>query len=136
MGYRSDIELFTTSEGYAMFLKFNSKLVEEARPLSIVTNISTTVEGFYNIFISDVKWYEDCFDEVKNFMFYVTELDKAKIPYKFIRFGEEPEDIQVRTTYDPDGSVDLPAQIDNIWIERNIIDDYDHTYHSIAIPKL
>lgn len=134
MGYRSQVYLKTTTEGYIVIKKFNDSIeVVAEKPLggAIIQRTST---GFYKITFDDVKWYEGIFKEVDNFMKALDLLKEQDIPYSFIRIGEDIDDI----VYDCNWTSDIPDAIssfepvidvnDDDWSDYEDVDDTDRSH--------
>lgn len=109
MGYRSQVYLKTTTEGYLVLKRLNDSIVvEDDKPLRRAT-VQKTASGFYKISFDDVKWYEGTFKEVDNFMKGLELLKKQDIPYSFIRLGEDTKDIE----HDCNWTEDIPYAIES-----------------------
>ena len=107
MGYRSQVYLKTTTEGWIIMKKFNDTITEEySKPLCFA-EVNKTESGFYKIYFCDLKWY-DTYDQIKNFNKVLDMYEEQDIPYSFIRLGEDTEDIEHRRNY-PD---DMPYEIE------------------------
>lgn len=107
MGYRSQVYLKTTTEGWVIMKKFNDSIENrEHQPLD-GAEVNKTELGFYKITFCDVKWY-DSYTSVQNFNKVLDMYDEQDIPYSFIRLGEDTEDIEHRRNY-PD---DMPSEIE------------------------
>lgn len=128
MGYRSDVYLKTTTEGYLIMKRFNDSLIVEdksERPLTYAT-ISYTPTGFYRIEYNDVKWY-DSYPEVQNFNKALDLLRKEDIPYAYIEIGEDPDDITYKCNYSAE--LETPTEIANFQPVVDVgDDDFDYTY--------
>lgn len=128
MGYRSDVYLKTTTEGYLVIKRFNDSLIVEdksERPLTYAT-ISYTPTGFYRIEYNDVKWY-DSYPEVQNFNKALDLLRKQDIPYAYIEIGEDPDDITYKCNYSV--KLETPTEIANFQPVVDVgDDDFDYTY--------
>lgn len=126
MGYRSQVYLKTTTEGYLIIKRFNESIkLETDKPLYGAT-VQCTPAGFYKISFDDVKWYEGTFKDVDNFMEALELLKKQDIPYSFIRLGEETDDI-VR---DYNWTDDMPDAISSFEPVVDVNDD-DTVYETI-----
>ena len=103
MGYRSDVYLKTTTEGYLIIKRRNDSIEKpEHRPLQYAEEIKRTPAGFYKIWFCDVKWYESTYEEIKQFMSALNDLVEQGIPYSFIRIGEDPTDIEYKVNWTDD----------------------------------
>lgn len=107
MGYRSQVYLKTTTEGYLIIRKRNDSIeYPDHRMLSYAESIKKTPSGFYRIEFNDIKWYES-YEEVKQFMNSLEILKKQDIPYSFIRIGEDSDDIEHKVNW----TDDMPDEI-------------------------
>lgn len=117
MGYRSQVAFKTTSEGYIILKRFNDEIEEKTNRPLYCAEIRKTEDGFYKITFDDVKWY-DSYTDIQNFIKGMDILDEQDIPYKFIRLGEDIDDIEVRDNY----TDDMPEEL----LEFNpVVDIYD-----------
>ena len=67
MGYRSQIALKTTTEGWILLKRFNDKIENpDERPLNHLT-VGKTPTGYYKISHDYIKWY-DRDPQVQNFV--------------------------------------------------------------------
>lgn len=112
MGYRSNVYLKTTTEGWLMLKQFNDKIKnKEERFIQTgrysLGEVNRASSGNYKITWEDVKWY-DSYPEVKNLLSALDELEVADIPYSYIRIGEDVDDIEHKRSY-PD---DMPSEIE------------------------
>ena len=107
MGYRSQVYLKTTTEGWIVMKKFNDSIEDrDYQPLD-GAEVNKTESGYYKISFYDIKWY-DSYTSVQNFNKVLHMYDEQDIPYSFIRWGEDTEDIEHRRNY-PD---DMPYEIE------------------------
>ena len=107
MGYRSQVYLKTTTEGWIVMKKFNDSIEDrDYQPLD-GAEVNKTESGYYKISFYDIKWY-DSYISVQNFNKVLRMYDEQDIPYSFIRLGEDTEDIEHRRNY-PD---DMPYEIE------------------------
>ena len=107
MGYRSQVYLKTTTEGWIVMKKFNDSIDNrDYQPLD-GAEVNKTESGFYKISFDDIKWY-DSYTSVQNFNKVLRMYDEQDIPYSFIRLGEDTEDIEHKRNY-PD---DMPYEIE------------------------
>lgn len=103
MGYRSDVYLKTTTEGYLIIKRRNDSIENpEHRPLQYAEEIKRTPTGFYKIWFCDIKWYEDTYEEIKQFMEALDDLVEQGIPYSFIRIGEDTTDVEYKVNWTDD----------------------------------
>jgi len=127
MGYRSDVHLKTTSEGWVIIQKYNNSIaIPDDRPLRYA-EVNKSPTGCYKISFTDVKWYES-FKDVNNFMDMLPLLDEQDIPYSYIRLGEETNDIDYRTNW----TKDMPDAIANFEPVVDINDDEAFEYEEVS----
>lgn len=123
MGYRSQIGLKTTTEGYLLAKKFNDSIpVPGDRPL-VGLNINKTESGFYKISHDCINW-SAIYPNVENFYKMLLYLDKGNIPYKFIAIGEDIDDneeLYCSADY-------IPDEIISFCIIRDILDPNEGEY--------
>ena len=125
MGYRSDVYLKTTTEGYLIIKRRNDSIENpEHRPLQYAEEIKRTPTGFYKIWFCDIKWYEGTYEEIKQFMEALDDLVEQGIPYSFIRIGEDTTDVEYKVNW----TDDVPHEIQTF---EPIIDinDEDRGYY-------
>ena len=107
MGYRSQVYLKTTTEGYVTIKRRNDSVEDPThRILNYATEIKKTPSGFYRIYFDNIKWYE-YFEEVKHFMESLDILQEQEIPYSFIRIGEDSGDVEHKFNH----TDDMPDEI-------------------------
>jgi len=125
MGYRSQVYLKTTTEGWVLMKKFNNTIEnEEEKPL-FYSEVRKTPAGNYKITFDDLKWY-DSYKQVQNFNKVLDMYDEQDIPYSFVRLGEEVEDVEHRRNYVDD----MPWEIEGF---EPVVDVYDeeHDYELV-----
>ena len=128
MGYRSQVYLKTTTEGWLLLKRFNDAIEnKEHRPL-YGADVNKTESGFYKISFDDVKWY-DSFPEVQNFMEAMDVLEDNDIPYSYIRIGEETNDIDHRCNW----TDDIPDEINSFEPLVDINDDDHYSYEPVDV---
>ena len=120
MGYRSEVYLKTTTEGWIMMKQLNDSIKEwEDRPLSY-SEVHRTTSGNYKIEFHDIKWY-DSYKQVQLFTDMLNKYEEEDIPYSFIRIGEEEDDIEHRRSYVDD----MPWEIESF---EPVVDVNDEEY--------
>lgn len=99
MGYRSNVYLKTTTEGWVILKKFNDELTEDwsDKPLAYSV-IERTAGGNYKITWEDIKWY-DSYASVQHLYEVLNIYEMKDIPYSFIRIGEEECDCEHKRSY-------------------------------------
>ena len=91
--------------------------------------IRKTEDGFYKITFDEIKWY-DSYTDIQNFIKVMDILDEQDIPYKFIRLGEDIDDIEIRDNY----TDDMPEELLEFNPEVDIYDTSDGSYEFIDNP--
>ena len=129
MGYRSQVEFKTTTEGYLTLKRFNDKIPHKVERPLYNAEIKKTESGFYKISFDNVKWY-DSYIDVQNFIKVMDILDEQDIPYKFIRLGEDIDDIEVRENY----TEDMPEQLSEFNPSVEIYDTNECDYDWVPNP--
>lgn len=99
MGYRSEVKLITTKEGW----KKIEQAVKQASPdnyeyLLADEYVCLIRNGEYVLYeVSDIKWYDTPpygFPEIIAFKQALYNLDEDDIPYEFMRVGEDYTDVE------------------------------------------
>ena len=102
MGYRSQVSLKTTTEGWLIIKRRNDSIENpDHRILRYADSIKRTPAGYYRIDFDDIKWYES-YEEVKQFNNSLKVLQEQDIPYSFIRIGEDSGDVEHKVHYTDD----------------------------------
>lgn len=127
MGYRSQVYLKTTTEGYVMLKRLNNSIEPPTEKPLAYSTIQKTPTGFYKITFEDIKWYDPGSPQVLNFYIGLTKLDEQDIPYSFIRLGEDTDDIETRVNWIDD----MPDEIQNFEPVVDINDDDWTSYEDV-----
>lgn len=128
MGYRSEVYLKTTTEGWLLMKRFNDKITEpEDKPLAY-SEVNKTSSGFYKIEYHDIKWY-DSFKQIQNFNAVLDQMKDQDIPYSFIRLGEDTEDIEHVCNW----TDDIPDEINSFEPVVDVNDEDYSGYESVDI---
>lgn len=106
MGYRSEVYLKTTTEGWLLMKKRNDSIEKGYDQPLYGAEVNKTESGFYKIEFHDVKWY-DSYKSVINFNDALSEMEANDIPFSFIRIGEETGDVEHRCNW----TDDIPDEI-------------------------
>lgn len=107
MGYRSEVKIATTREGYDRMCEHVDALSEGlgASPLMGSCRKPDFFEesGGCVVFGWDyIKWYEGLLADVDNVADALSEIDECGIPYEFCRIGESWDDIEFRASCNND----------------------------------
>ena len=91
MGYRSDVAITMRKEDYELLKEFD----KENKNLIDLLESATIREkaGAVSLYWEWLKWY-DSFSEVEAIEEFLGKLSDEDKPYKFIRIGEEWDDIE------------------------------------------
>ena len=132
MGYRSDVYLKTTTEGWLIIKRRNDSVENpDYRMLNYAEEIKRTPSGFYKIYFSDIKWYES-YEEVKQFMSALDDLVEQDIPYSFIRIGEDSTDIEHKVNW----TDDMPDEIQTFEPVVDVNDDDWSSYEDVEDEEM
>lgn len=133
MGYRSDVYLKTTTEGWLIIKRRNDSIENpEHRILKYADSIKKTPSGFYKITFTDVKWYEG-YKDVDYFMKGLEILKAQDIPYSFIRIGETTSDVEHIVNYTED---DMPDEILSFEPVIDVNDDDWSSYEDVEDEEM
>ena len=128
MGYRSQVSLKTTTEGWVLMKKFNDSIENETdKPLFCAT-IRKTSTGNYRIDFDWIKWY-DTYTQVQNFEKMLCTYGEKDIPYSFIRIGEDYNDIEHIHNW----IADAPDSILDFCPETTVYDDDESSYEEVVL---
>lgn len=103
MGYRSDVKLITTKEGWERIDKAVRKAENITQEDIDAGKYWLTDENCWGIICDghyiiaeweDIKWYDWGGNDVSTFMKELSKLDDDDIPYEFMRVGEDYEDVE------------------------------------------
>lgn len=104
MGYRSNVYLKTTTEGWLLMRRFNNLVKDKCDKPLAYADVEQSTSGCYKVTFLDIKWY-DSYAQVQNFNKVLDQYEEQEIPYSFIRIGEETDDVEWRHNY-VDGAPD------------------------------
>ena len=128
MGYRSEVYLKTTTEGWIVMKKYNDSLEKGYDQPLDGAEVNKTASGFYKIEFHDVKWY-DSYKSVQHFNHALELLKEQDIPYSFIRLGEDTEDIEHVCNW----TDDIPDEISSFEPVVDLNDEDWGGYESVSI---
>lgn len=120
MGYRSDVKMVTTKEGWER-IKHAVKAVNPDHTYLVDDELVVPVcNGKYMLYeINWTKWYDE-YPEVDAFMRTLFLLERDNIPYNFIRVGEDWGDVEEHSNAMYDKYPDLPY----LTVNQEIIVEY------------
>lgn len=111
MGYRSDVKLITTKEGWERIKKEVSRVGVDEK-YSLISDVGDSICGGKYVLAEwdDVKWYEGRDEEVDAIMRGLRWFDTEHIPYQYLRIGEDWEDYErlSEECYDNSDYKDMP----------------------------
>lgn len=108
MGYRSEVMISTTEEGYEKLVAMCDEANVE-HPLvsrSVEPEHVEHIEGCVVFGWEQIEWYDEAFAEVAAVMQAIEELSGEGVPARFVRIGEDAGDIETRG--DADGLAVFP----------------------------
>lgn len=126
MGYRSDVRIVTSKEGFEKLSEFvKNYLIEknvDVKDYNLLEELEIKVEGKEQIYFgwNWIKWY-DGYENVDAIMDGLEQLEENKFSYKYMRLGENYDDIEEQD-YDGDKDKDICLEYPNII--REFDDDY------------
>lgn len=97
MGYRSDIRIVTSKEGYEKLQEFVKKYLEEHNEdYNLLEECDIKQEGKSQIYFgwNSLKWYENSYDEVDAIMEGLNYLGENEYSYRYSRIGESYDDYE------------------------------------------
>lgn len=126
MGYRSQVALKTTTEGWILMKRFNDSIKEDEDKPLYAMNVGKTPDGYYKIWHDCIKWY-DGYGNVDNFEECLDKMAEQDIPFVFIEIGEDVDDINIRNNW-----VDsMPDCIEEFDVRTEIVDPDEGGYEII-----
>lgn len=126
MGYRSDVKIVVSKEGFRELRDYVEKeSVKFRKPdsdytynlLEYTASIRTDGDQFL-LSWEDIKWYENCYDDVDIIVHGLEHLAAEGYSYHFYRVGESYDDLEETCV---DG--DLDQDLDYLYVVRYIDDD-------------
>lgn len=127
MGYRSDIRIVTTKDGFEKLKEFVKKYLEEKKldikEYNLLEELDTKADGKEQCYFgwNGLKWYEGDYPEVDAIMNGINYLGENEYSYRYMRIGESYDDIEEQSY---DGEKD-----NEICLEYpNMIREFDYEY--------
>ena len=126
MGYRSDVKIVVSKKGFAKLKEYvEIESVKFRKPdndysynlLECADSIRTDGKQFL-ISWNDIKWYENCYEDVDIIVHGLNYISNEGYSYRFYRVGESYDDIEETIV---DG--DLDQELDYLYVVRYIDDD-------------
>lgn len=97
MGYRSDVRIVTSKEGFEKLKEFVAEyLKEHNEDYNLLDECDIKEEGKNQCYLGwdSIKWYEDSYDDVDAVMNGLRSLRENNYSYRFMRIGESYDDIE------------------------------------------
>lgn len=134
MGYRSDVKIITTPEGWEKIDKAVRKVAgitkkneEESYWLTERTYWTPICDGKYVLAEwEDIKWYEGRDEEIDALMNALKELKQRRVPYRYFRVGEDYGDVDLQESEPDYGTTEFEAIRDmpTLWLKQEIEVEY------------
>ncbi len=109
MGYRSEVKIVTTIEGFNEMKNYVDKYLHvesnatnntSEMPYNLLDNLDEKVLDEENNYVlfgwNYIKWYDMYYKDVIAVCKALKHLEEKNIPYQFVRIGEDPTDIEDR----------------------------------------
>lgn len=97
MGYRSDVRIITSKEGFEKLKEFVAEyLKEHNEDYNLLEECDIKKEGKNQCYLGwdSIKWYEDSFDDVDAIMNGLRSLSENEYSFRYMRIGENYDDIE------------------------------------------
>ena len=124
MGYRSDIRIITSKDGFETLKEFiKGYLKDNKEDYNLLEECDIKEEGKEQCYFgwNYVKWYEHDYPEVIAIMEGLNHLGENEYSYRYMRIGESYDDIEEQSY---DGEKD-----ENIYLEYpNMLREFDDNY--------
>jgi len=124
MGYRSDIRIITSKDGFERLKEFIKEYLKDNKEdYNLLEECDIKEEGKEQCYFgwNYVKWYEHDYPEVIAIMEGLNHLGENEYSYRYMRIGESYDDIEEQSY---DGEKD-----ENIYLEYpNMLREFDDNY--------
>ncbi len=97
MGYRSDIRIITSKEGFEKLTEFVTEyLKEHNEDYNLLEECDIKKEGKEQCYFGwdSIKWYENDYTDVDAIMEGLNNLGEKEYSYRYMRIGESYDDIE------------------------------------------
>lgn len=124
MGYRSDIRIVTSKEGFEKLQEFvRNHLKKNKENYNLLEECDIKQEGKNQCYFgwNWVKWYEHDYPEVVAIMEGLNHLGENEYSYRYMRIGESYEDIEEQS-YDGEKENEIDLEYPNML--REFDDEY------------
>jgi len=127
MGYRSNIRIITSKDGYERLKEF---VKDNNKDFNLLEECDIKQKGKMQCYFgwNYVKWYEDVYPEVIAIMDGLNNLEENEYSYRYMRIGESYDDIEERF-YDGEKDKDLYLEF------PSMIREFDDNYIEYLIKE-
>lgn len=115
MGYRSDVRIVVTKEGYKKLEEFVEnylKGIEIAKQYNLLNHkdIEKVTEEYHYLGWNYIKWYEGDYEDVNSIVKGLDYLAENDFSFRFARIGEQYDDIEERNfDSEKEGYLEYPS---------------------------
>ena len=127
MGYRSDIRIITSKDGFKKLSEFVENYLKEKnldiKEYNLLETTDIKLEGKEQCYLgwNSCKWYEEYYPEVDAIMDGINYLGENEYSYRYMRIGESYDDIEEQ---DYDGEKDKDIYLEYPCMIRGFDDEY------------
>lgn len=121
MGYRSDVRIVTTIEGYKKLNEFVKNYIKDTNEDNLLEDCDIKRKNDEVIYFGWdwVKWYENCNTDVDAIMKGLEHLKRNDYSYRYARLGEDYEDYEEQFF---DSNRESEPKLDSLYFIREIDD--------------
>lgn len=125
MGYRSDIRIITSKEGYKKLNEFVEQYLKDTEEDNLLKECDIKNIGKEQCYFGwdSVKWYENDFKDVDAIMEGLNHLGENEYSYRYMRIGESYEDIDEQF-FDGQKEKDKDVYLEYLSMIREFDDEY------------
>lgn len=123
MGYRSEIRIITSKEGYEKLNEFVEQYLKDTEEDNLLKECDIKNIGKEQCYFgwNDIKWRENDFKDVDAIMEGLNHLGENEYSYRYMRIGENYEDIEEQFY---DGEKDEDIYLEYPSMIREFDDEY------------
>lgn len=123
MGYRSEIRIITSKEGYEKLNEFVEQYLKDTEEDNLLKECDIKNIGKEQCYFgwNDIKWHENDFKDVDAIMEGLNHLGENEYSYRYMRIGENYEDIEEQFY---DGEKDEDIYLEYPSMIREFDDEY------------
>lgn len=123
MGYRSEIRIITSKEGYEKLNEFVEQYLKDTEEDNLLKECDIKNIGKEQCYFgwNDIKWHENDFKDVDAIMEGLNYLGENEYSYRYMRIGENYEDIEEQFY---DGEKDEDIYLEYPSMIREFDDEY------------